>query len=59
MIPCGIRGKTVTSLARERGTLVRMEDVEEALARRLAVDLGLRLVEGTAGIIGPAGAREQ
>ena len=59
MIPCGIRGKSVTSLAREQGVPVPMEDVEEVLARRLAVGLGLRLVEGAAGIIGPAGGREQ
>ena len=59
MIPCGIRGKSVTSLARELGVPVPMEDVEEALARRLAVGLGLRLVEGAPGIVGPAGGREQ
>ena len=59
MIPCGIPDKTVTSLARELGTAVPMHDVEDELARRLAAHLGLRLADGVAGVIGPAGGREQ
>jgi lipoyl(octanoyl) transferase len=59
MIPCGIRGKGVTSLARELGAPVPMEAVEDELARQLARHLGLRLADGAAGVIGPAGVREQ
>ena len=59
MIPCGIRGKGVTSLARELEGEVPMEVVEDELARQLARHLGLRLTDGAAGVIGPAGVREQ
>ena len=59
MIPCGIRGKSVTSLARELGAAVPMETVEEELARQLAGHFGLALADGAAGVIGPAGGREQ
>ena len=59
MIPCGIRDKQVTSLARELGRPAPMDDVADALARQLANHLGLRLAEGGAGVAGPAGAREQ
>lgn len=59
MIPCGIRGKSVTSLARELRSPVPMETVEEELARQLACHLGLALADGAAGVIGPAGVREQ
>jgi lipoyl(octanoyl) transferase len=59
MIPCGIRDKEVTSLARELGRAVPMEDVEEALAAELATHFGLRLADGGPGVIGPAGASEQ
>lgn len=59
MIPCGIRGKGVTSLARELGRSVPMADAEDELARRLASHFGVRLAAGSAGVIGPAGAREQ
>ena len=59
MIPCGIRGKSVTSLARELGAAVPMEIVEEELAGQLARHLGLALADGAAGVIGPAGGREQ
>jgi lipoyl(octanoyl) transferase len=58
-IPCGIPDKGVTSLARELGGEVPMEEVEDELARQLAFHLGLRLGEGAAGVIGPAGGREQ
>ena len=58
-IPCGIRGKGVTSLAREIGAAVPMEEVEDELARQLAGHLGLRLAEGSSGVHGPAGGREQ
>ena len=59
MIPCGIRGKGVTSLQRELGHPVAMEEVEAALASELAAALGLQLVEGRPGVAGPAGASEQ
>ena len=59
MIPCGIRGKGVTSLAREVGTAVATDDVADELAARLAAHLGLRLAEGASGAVGPAGGREQ
>jgi lipoyl(octanoyl) transferase len=59
MIPCGIRDKEVTSLSRELGHSTPMDDVADALARQLAAHLGLRLTEGAAGVVGPAGAREQ
>jgi lipoyl(octanoyl) transferase len=59
MIPCGIPDKGVTSMARELGAPVRMEEVEDELARQLAANLGLRMTEGAAGVIGPAGGREQ
>ena len=59
MIPCGIRDKEVTSLARELGRSVPMEAVEEALAMQLAAHLGLRAADGAPGVIGPAGVREQ
>ena len=59
MIPCGIPDKGVTSLARELGSPVPMEAVEDELARQLAKHLGLRMADGSKGIIGPAGAREQ
>jgi lipoyl(octanoyl) transferase len=59
MIPCGIRDKDVTSLARELGRPVPMEAVEQALAAELAHAFGLRLGAGAPGIGGPAGASEQ
>lgn len=59
MIPCGIRGKEVTSLGRELGHAVAMEAVEEGLAADLARHFGLRLEAGAPGVIGPAGATEQ
>ena len=59
MIPCGIPDKGVTSLARELGKPVPMEAVEDELARQLARHLGLRMADGSEGVIGPAGAREQ
>ena len=59
MIPCGIPDKGVTSLARELGHAVPMEEVEEELARQLAGHLGLRIADGASGPIGPAGGREQ
>jgi lipoyl(octanoyl) transferase len=59
MIPCGIRDKEVTSLARELGHPVAMEEVEARLAADLARHFGLRVATGTTGVIGPAGASEQ
>ena len=59
MIPCGIRGKGVTSLAREVGGHLPMDDVANELAGQLARHLGLRLGSQSAGPIGPAGASEQ
>ena len=59
MIPCGIRDKGVTSLARELGHSVPTDVVDDELARQLARHLGLRLADGAAGVIGPGGGREQ
>ncbi|MDQ2689269.1 MAG: lipoyl(octanoyl) transferase LipB [Chloroflexota bacterium] len=59
MIPCGIRDKGVTSLARELGHAVPMDDVETELARQLASHFGLRLEDGATGVVGPGGGREQ
>ena len=59
MIPSGIPDKGVTSLAGETGAAVRMEAVEDELARQLAEHFGLRVAEGSPGVIGPAGGREQ
>jgi lipoyl(octanoyl) transferase len=59
MIPCGIHGKGVTSLAREAGHPVPMDEVEDELARQLAAHLGLRLTDGAHGVMGPGGGREQ
>ena len=59
MIPCGIRDREVTSLAREIGRTVPMELVETALAEELAAHFGLRLEAGRPGVIGPAGASEE
>jgi lipoyl(octanoyl) transferase len=59
MIPCGIRDKDVTSLARELGQPVPMEAVEQTLAGELARAFGLRLAAGAPGVSGPAGASEQ
>ncbi len=59
MIPCGIPDKGVTSLTGELGANVAMDEVEDELARQLARHLGLRLADGTAGVVGPAGGREQ
>ncbi|HEY7332992.1 MAG TPA: lipoyl(octanoyl) transferase LipB [Candidatus Limnocylindria bacterium] len=59
MIPCGIRDKEVTSLARELGQAVPMGEVEAALAPALARHFGVRTADGPTGPIGPAGASEQ
>jgi lipoyl(octanoyl) transferase len=59
MIPCGIRDKDVTSLARELGHPEPMEAVEQTLATELARAFGLRLADGAPTISGPAGASEQ
>jgi lipoyl(octanoyl) transferase len=59
MIPCGIRDKDVTSLARELGRPVPMDEVEVQLASCLARAFGLRLADGSPGYVGPAGASEQ
>ncbi len=59
MIPCGIPNKRVTSLARELGTAVPMDSVEDELARQLARHFGLHMAEGAEGVVGPAGGREQ
>jgi lipoyl(octanoyl) transferase len=59
MIPCGIHDKGVTTLARELSHDVPMDAVEDELARRLATHLGLRLADGSTGVIGPGGGREQ
>ena len=59
MIPCGIRDKEVTSLARELGHPVPMEAAEDAMAEALADGLGLTIRPGAPGIAGPAGSTEQ
>lgn len=59
MIPCGIPDKSVTSLTRETAAAVRMDDVEDELARQLAAHFGARLADAPGGIIGPGGGREQ
>ena len=59
MIPCGIHDKGVTSLARELGHDVPMDEVEDELTRQLARHLGLRVAAGVMGIVGPGGGREQ
>jgi lipoyl(octanoyl) transferase len=59
MIPCGIRDKDVTSLARELGNPVPMEAVEDAMSSALASGFGLTLSAGAPGITGPGGASEQ
>ena len=59
MIPCGIPDKGVTSLARELGAAVPMADVADELARQLAANFGLRPADGTPGVVGPGGGREQ
>jgi lipoyl(octanoyl) transferase len=59
MVPCGIHDKGVTSLARELGQQLPMNEVEDELASQLASHLGLRLAEDTAGVVGPGGGREQ
>jgi lipoyl(octanoyl) transferase len=59
MIPCGIHGKTVTSLSAELGRTVEMDAVADRLAAELARFFGLRLAGGRPGVIGPAGASEQ
>ncbi len=59
MIPCGLPDKGVTSLARELGTAIPMDQVEDELARQLAAHFGLRLGDGATGVIGPGGGREE
>lgn len=43
IVPCGIRGRGVTSLARELGRELRMEEVETRAAEHLAARLGATL----------------
>lgn len=59
MIPCGISGKGVTSMAVELGRPAPMDLVADELARQLAAHFGLRLAAGADGVVGPAGGREQ
>jgi lipoyl(octanoyl) transferase len=59
MVPCGIHDKGVTSLQRELGHAVPMEEVEAVLAAELATAFGLGLADGLPGVAGPAGASEQ
>ncbi|MCC6618087.1 MAG: lipoyl(octanoyl) transferase LipB [Chloroflexi bacterium] len=59
MIPCGLAGKGVTSLARELGHAAPTDEVADELARQLASGFGLRLADDAGTIAGPAGAREQ
>jgi lipoyl(octanoyl) transferase len=59
MIPCGIPDTAATSLARESGSPVSMDEVADELSSQLARHFGLRLAAGVPGVIGPAGAAEQ
>jgi lipoyl(octanoyl) transferase len=59
MVPCGLRDKTATSMAAELGHSAPMDDIADELAAQLARHLGLHLAAGAAGVIGPAGGREQ
>jgi lipoyl(octanoyl) transferase len=59
MIPCGIPDKGVTSLVRELAGPIQTDAVADELSRQLAAHLGLRVAEGAAGVVGPAGGREQ
>ncbi len=59
MVPCGIRDKGVTSLARELGHAVEVDAIADELARQLATHFGLRVAADAAGVIGPGGASEQ
>jgi lipoyl(octanoyl) transferase len=59
MIPCGIPDKGVTSMAVELGATVSTDEVADELARQVATHFGLRRADGAAGVIGPAGGREQ
>jgi lipoyl(octanoyl) transferase len=59
MIPCGIADREVTSLAAELGHPVDAAAVENRLADELARYLGLTLVQGRSGPIGPADSSEQ
>ena len=58
MIPCGVRGKGVTSLEAETGRRISMSSVEDVLAAELARVFGVRPVAGNGPTIGPAGAWE-
>ena len=58
-IACGIPDKGVTSLSRERRASIVTDDVADELARQLATHFGLRVAPGAAGVVGPAGGREQ
>jgi lipoyl(octanoyl) transferase len=59
MVPCGIHDKEVTSLARELGRPIEMEEVEDRLADALANLFGLTAAAGRPGVMGPGGANEQ
>lgn len=59
MVPCGIRGKRVTTLSAELGREIAVGDVAPRLASELARFLGSRPTGGTWGPSGPAGAAEE
>ncbi len=59
MVPCGIPGKGVTSLAREIDSAQPMDEVADELARQLAAHLGLRPGRGDGRRRRPAGVTEQ
>ena len=59
MIPCGLRDKGVTSLARELGQPVPMEARRGRARPPARRTSACALAEGAAGVVGPAGAREQ
>lgn len=59
MIPCGVRGKGVTTLSAELGQPVAVGDVAPRLAAELTTALGARMGEAAWGPNGPAGASEE
>ena len=58
MIPCGVRGKGVTTLRAEAHRPISVGAAENVLAGELARVFGVRLSEGHGPTIGPAGAWE-
>ena len=51
IIPCGIRGKQVTSLQKELGRLVDMEEVKQKLKYHFELAFNVRLVPAVSELI--------